>query len=177
MLTDRPAERAMRPIPAPADRGLARRAFVLGALLVSTGGALAQSSGAAGDGPAASAQGAAKGAAKAAASGDLSSAATAAAEALKGAAEAKLLIADLIGADVTGPDDRKLGTVDDLVAVPGGRIVAAVLSVEGGERLPVPFGLVKVANAADASGVSLPVTLDELRADEAIRTLADALEL
>ena len=173
MPTDRSAKRAVRPIPAPAGRALARRAFVLGALVVSTGGALAQSSGAAGDGPAASA----KGAAQAAASGDLSSAATGAAEALKGAAEAKLLIADLIGADVTGPDDRKLGTVDDLVAVPGGRIVAVVLSIEGGERLPVPFELVKVARAADAAGVSLPVTLDELRADEAIRTLADALEL
>ena len=173
MLIHRSAPRAACPGAGPARGGPVRHAFVL-ALALSGGGALAQSSGTdGGGGPAASA----KEAAGAAASGDLGSAAEAAAEALKGAAEARLLIADLIGAEVTGPGDGRLGTVDDLVAVPGGRIVAALLSVEGGGRLPVPFELVKVAEAADSAGVSLPVTLEELRADEAVATLSKALGL
>ena len=138
--------------------------------------ALAQSDGAQSDG-ASGAVGAATDAASAAASGDLAGAADAAAEALRGAAEERLLIADLIGAEVAGPDGASLGTIENLVAVPGGTLVAAVLAVEGGGRLPVPYRLVKVSGAADALGVSLPVGLEELRADEAVRSLASLLDL
>ena len=116
-------------------------------------------------------------AAGALASGDLGAAASAAAEAIRGAAEDRLLIADVIGAEVTGPDGASLGTVENLVAVPGGKLVAAVLAVEGGERLPVPYELVKVSSAADTLGISLPVGLEELRADEAVAALAGALDL
>ena len=115
------------------------------------------------------------------ASGDLGTAASSAAEAVRGAAEARLLIAGMIGAEVTGPNGEALGTIENLVAVPSGTLVAAILAVEGGERLPVPFELVKTTNrasgAADALGVELPIGLEELRADEAVTALADALDL
>lgn len=116
-------------------------------------------------------------AASSVATGDLTGAASEAVDALKGADEARLLIADLIGAEVTGPGGQVLGTIEDLVAVPGGTLVAAILAVEGGERLPVPYQLVEASRGADALGVSLPVGLEELRADETVAALASALDL
>ena len=135
------------------------------------------------DAPAARAQStavdAATDAAASVASGDLAGAASEAADAIEGAAEAKLLIADMIGAQVKGPDGATLGTVENLVVVPGGTLVAAILAVQGtdGEHLPVPYRLVKVSGAADALGVSVPVGLEELRANEAVAALASALDL
>ena len=108
--------------------------------------------------------------------GDLAGAAKGAAEALKEAAADKLLVADMIGAEVTDPSGATVGTVENLVAVPGGKLVAAILKVEGG-RLPVPYEMVKVSRAQEKLGVTVPVSLEDLRGDEAVRALAEALDL
>ena len=109
--------------------------------------------------------------------GDLAGAAKEAADTLKQAAADKLLVADMLGAEVTGPGGERLGTVENLVVVPGGKLVAAILALEGGEKLPVPYRMVKVSRAQEKLGVSLPVTLEDLRGDEAVEALAEALDL
>lgn len=109
--------------------------------------------------------------------GDLAGATKEAADTLKQAAADKLLVADMLGAEVTSPGGERLGTVENLVVVPGGKLVAAILALEGGEKLPVPYRMVKVSRAQEKLGVSLPVTLDDLRGDEAVEALAKALDL
>ena len=58
---------------------------------------------------------------------DISGAAEEAASQLSDAAADKLLLADMIGLEITGPNGDTVGTVEDLVAVPGGKLVAAVI--------------------------------------------------
>lgn len=93
----------------------------------------------------------------------------------KGAASDSLLIKDLLGRTVTGPDGTEIGTVENFMVVPGGRIVAAVLQTSGGEsrRIAVPFSLVKLSGTADK--LSLQATLQELQNMPAIQSLTAAL--
>lgn len=109
--------------------------------------------------------------------GDLAGAAESAAETLKSAAADKLLVADMLGAEVTGPGGEAIGTVENLAVVPGGKLVAAILTLENGERLPVPYQMVKVSRAQGKLDIELPVTLEDLRGDEAVNALAAALDL
>lgn len=107
---------------------------------------------------------------------DLSSASSDAVSALSDAAESKLLIADLIGANVSDPSGNTVGTVDDLVAIPGGRIVAALIKPsDGGDLVPVPFKAVKVSQTADKASAALPDTLGAMRDSSAVQKLSDAL--
>lgn len=107
---------------------------------------------------------------------DLSSASSDAVSALSDAAENKLLIADLIGADVSDPSGSTVGTVDDLVAIPGGRIVAALIKPsDGGDLVSVPFKAVKVSQTADKASAALPDTLGAMRDSSAVQELSDAL--
>ena len=109
--------------------------------------------------------------------GDVAGAAKEAADTLKSAAENKLLVADMLGAEVTGPGGEAIGTVENLAVVPGGKLVAAVIALEGGDKLPVPYQMVKVSRAQEKLGVTLPVSLKDLRGDEAVKALAEALDL
>lgn len=87
----------------------------------------------------------------------------------------KLLIADMIGLEVKGPEGETLGTVEDLVAVPGGRLVAALLSLEDGPRIAVPYAALKVTGARDALEATLPATAEELSGMGELGDLASAL--
>ena len=106
---------------------------------------------------------------------DLPSAAEEAASALTDAAQDKLLIKDLMGSTVNGPAGDAIGTVENLVAIPGGRIVAAVLSVREGDRLVVPFSVLKLSGLRDKTGLASPIGVSELRNDPAVQSLADAV--
>lgn len=107
---------------------------------------------------------------------DLSSASSDAVSALSDAAEDKILIADLIGADVSDPSGDVVGTVDNLVAVPGGRIVAAIIKPEDdGDLLPVPFQAVKLSQGADKASVALPDTIGDMRDSSEVKDLSDAI--
>ncbi len=109
--------------------------------------------------------------------GDLASAAQNAIQALPSAAKDKLLVKDLLGAKVVGPGGNPVGTVEDLVVVPGGRVVAAIISTKakGAGRIPVPFSAVKLSRTAGTLGLTLPVEVSKLRAMKEIQSLADQL--
>ncbi|WP_420391268.1 PRC-barrel domain-containing protein [Acuticoccus sp.] len=108
---------------------------------------------------------------------DLTGAASGAVDALSDAAEDRLRIADVLGASVTGPSGETVGTVEDLVAIPGGRLVAVILSLEDGGRLGVPYQTLAVSRTSDALGLSLPVGIDDLRQNETVSQLSSALDL
>lgn len=98
-----------------------------------------------------------------------------AAETLAGQAEERLLIRDLLGKELMGADGETLGTVENFVVVPGGRLVAAVVETSDGARLAVPFAAVKLAAAAEGSPMQLSLPAAEVRGIEALRSLADSL--
>ncbi|WP_230533399.1 PRC-barrel domain-containing protein [Microvirga roseola] len=109
--------------------------------------------------------------------GDVASAAKSAADTLTSSAKDSLLVKDLLGAQVSGPGGDTVGTVDNLVAVPGGRIVAAILvpQGQGGDRIPVPFSIVKVAKTSGKLGITLPVSLSELKGMKEVQQLVSAV--
>lgn len=107
---------------------------------------------------------------------DLASAAKEAATALSDSAKDSLLVRDLLGATVTAPGGEKSGTVEDLVVVPGGRIVAALVKTgSDGERIPVPFSAVKVTRSASKLSLELPESIEALKKDSAVDALAKAI--
>ena len=87
----------------------------------------------------------------------------------------KILIADLVGATIEGPEGEALGTVENLVAVPGGRLVAALMTLEDGTRIAVPYQALKVQGAAETLEAALPVGADELSGMDELTDLAAAL--
>ena len=87
----------------------------------------------------------------------------------------KILIGDLIGLEVKGPEGDILGTIEDLAAVPGGRLVAAVMTLPDGTRIAVPYAALKVTGARDALEATLPATVGELGGMGALRDLASSL--
>lgn len=109
--------------------------------------------------------------------GDVASATTEALHTLGSAAKDKLLVRDLIGAKVTGPSASPLGTVEDLVVIPGGRVVAAIISPNAKDlgRVPVPFSVTKISHYAGKLELTLPVSLSELKGMKEVQSLAQAL--
>lgn len=91
------------------------------------------------------------------------------------AAEEKILIADLIGLEVTGPGGETLGTVENLAAVPGGRLVAALIALEDGPRIAVPYQALKISRGAEALEAALPVGADDLHDLPELEELASEL--
>ena len=87
----------------------------------------------------------------------------------------KILVADFIGLEVKGPDGEALGTVEDLAAIPGGRLVAALMTLEDGTRIAVPYAALKVTGARDAIEATLPIAAEELGGMPELTALAEAL--
>lgn len=96
---------------------------------------------------------------------------------LKGAAKDRLLVGDMIGSPVNGPSGSEVGTIANLVAIPGGRLVAVVVDLSDGSKLPIPYQVMKIELAADTLNISLPVTVDELRNDSGVKELQGLLSL
>jgi len=106
----------------------------------------------------------------------LASTAQEAADTLAQAAKNRILIRDLFGAEITGPEGEAIGTVQNLAVIPGGQIVAALVEMDDGTRIAVPFKAVKVSRAAGKLSASLPVALSELEGMEALQSLARQME-
>ena len=87
----------------------------------------------------------------------------------------EVLVGDLIGLEVKGPEGEPIGTVEDLAAVPGGRLVAALMTLEDGTRIAVPYAALKVTGARDAVEAALPVAAEELAEMPELKELAEAL--
>ena len=102
-----------------------------------------------------------------------------AADQLKGNAKSKLLASQVIGRQITGPGGKTAGTVEDLVVVPGGQVVAILVNPSGGgQPVALPYGALKVSaasSAADEMGLSLPVGLDEVRGMQGMQALTEAV--
>ncbi len=109
----------------------------------------------------------------------ISDAATKAADELAGKAKDSLLASEMIGREVTGPGGDSLGTVQDLVVIPGGQVMAILVKPKGGgEPVALPYRALKVsgaAKAADQMGLSLPVSLDEARGMQGMQALTKAV--
>jgi hypothetical protein len=77
--------------------------------------------------------------------------------------------------EVAGPEGEPLGTIEDLAAIPGGRLVAALMTLEDGTPIAVPYAALKVTGARDALEATLPVAAEELSGMAELRDLAAAL--
>lgn len=98
---------------------------------------------------------------------------TKAVESLRGQARDQLLIRDLLDRELVGADGGTVGTVENFVVVPGGRLVAALVETGDGTRLAVPFQLVKLA--AGAEKVQATVSAGELTSTSRLKDLAGEL--
>lgn len=98
-----------------------------------------------------------------------------AAEMLRDAAENAILVRDLFGAEIAGPDGTTVGTVENLAVVPGGRIVAAIVERSDGTRVPVPYAAVTLERKAGAVAGTLDRPLSELTSDADFGGLEEAL--
>lgn len=87
-----------------------------------------------------------------------------------------LLVRDLLGKEIKGSDGETVGTIDDFVVVPGGRLVAAMVKTDDDTRIAVPFAAVKVTGRAEDAGLDLPVKASEVREMDELKELADKLE-
>lgn len=105
-------------------------------------------------------------------------------KAVRSAAKDALLVKDMIGAKIVGPTGEKVGTVRDLVVIPGGQLVALVVSPDDLQHpILVPYKAAKISKAAKAASgavnatveIQLPQPLDKLRAGKAVTDLTDAL--
>lgn len=105
-------------------------------------------------------------------------AASQAADELASKAEDKVLASEMIGREITGPDGDTLGEVEDLVVVPGGKVMAVLVRPsDDGELVALPYQALKVSAAAeggDELGLSLPVDLEEARAIDGMQALTEA---
>ena len=70
-----------------------------------------------------------------------------------------------------------MGTVENFVVIPGGRIVAAIIATDAKDTggIPVPFSLVTVTHTGGKLGLTLPVGLSELKGMKEIQALAAAI--
>ena len=98
-----------------------------------------------------------------------------AAQDLAGMAQDRLLIKDLLGRKLTGNDGETVGTIENFVVIPGGRLVAAVVETGDGTRIAVPFAAVKLASAAQGAGVQATLPASELKGMSELKSLADSL--
>lgn len=104
-----------------------------------------------------------------------SEAVASAAQTIVDAGADQFLLADLIGSEVTGPTGEVLGTIEDLAAIPGGRLVAVLMSLEDGTPIAVPYQAMKLQGASDAAGMVLDLDAETLRGMPELRDLAEAL--
>jgi sporulation protein YlmC with PRC-barrel domain len=108
----------------------------------------------------------------------IADAATKAADELAKKAKDSVLASEMIGRQVTGPGGDNLGTVQDLVVIPGGQVMAILVKPSGGGApVALPYRALKVsgaAKAADQLGLSLPVSLDEARGMQGMQALTKA---
>ena len=65
--------------------------------------------------------------------------------------------------------------MENLVAVPGGRLVAALMTLEGGTRIAVPYQALKVSGAAETVQATLPMSAGDLRGMSELKDLAAQL--
>jgi hypothetical protein len=98
-----------------------------------------------------------------------------AAKNLAGQAADRFLVRDLLGQKLTGVDGNTVGTVRNLVVVPGGRIVAVLVETGDGTRLAVPFTAVKLAGSGSAAPLSATVSASELKGMQELKSLAQSL--
>ena len=95
----------------------------------------------------------------------------------KNAAE-HMLVKDMLGTEVTGPGGNVVGTVENLVVVPGGKVMAVIIKPKDGQPVALPYGALKVSTAASAAnsiGLTLPISLDDLRGKEAVQKLTSTV--
>lgn len=77
----------------------------------------------------------------------------------------------LIGANVYGPDNKSIGSIDDVIVASDGQITAAVIGVGGflgvGQKdVAVPFNSLQVMRKADSSSIekiTVTYTKDQLK--------------
>ncbi len=97
-----------------------------------------------------------------------------AAQSLGEAGAEKLLIKDLIGKTLTGADGNTVGRVENFVVIPGGRIVAALVSTGEGSTIAVPYAAIKMADAAEAANLTAQIPASELSGMSELKSLAEA---
>lgn len=110
--------------------------------------------------------------------GRIGDAAQKAADQLAGKAKSKLLASAMIGREITGPGGDTVGTVEDLVVIPGGQVVAVLVKPGEGQPVALPYGALKVSaasSAAEGVGLSLPVGLEDARAMQGMQALTEAV--
>ena len=97
--------------------------------------------------------------------------------ALTGAAKDKVLIKDLLGMKVSDPGGGVIGTVSDFAVLPGGRMIAALLTTADPKigKIAVPFTAMKISRTAKTVSLSLPMTLPELAGRGDIQRLTTAV--
>ena len=98
-----------------------------------------------------------------------------AAQSLHKAAMDKLLVKDLIGKTLTGTDGNTVGTIENFAVVPGGRIIAALVSTGDGTLIAVPYAAIKIANAAGTASLNVPVRASKLQGMSELRSLASMI--
>ncbi len=106
--------------------------------------------------------------------GSVSDLATMAGE-VRGLAEDRLLVRDMLGEPLLGGDGETVGTVEDFVVIPGGRLVAAMVETGDGTRIAVPFAAVKLGQAAAAGMMQVPLDASDIRGSAELRSLAETL--
>lgn len=117
-------------------------------------------------------------AAHAQAPSEVASAVTEAASQLKSRGKDKIMISKVLGSQVKGPSGQTYGTVDDLVIIPGGRVVAALIKPsDGGDIVPIPYTALKLGSASAKGNVVISQSLDEIRDSQATEELRAALDL
>lgn len=91
-------------------------------------------------------------------------------------AEEVLLIRDLLGREVLGPDGDSLGTVENFVLIPGGNLVAAIVTLPDGQRIALPYQAVSAGVTLNGP-VQIPMTRAEIDASQELADLTDAMGL
>ena len=99
------------------------------------------------------------------------------AETVRGIAADKVLIRDLLGKEVTGTDGDAIGTVEDFAIIPGGalpgaQLVAAIVVTPDGDRLALPFTVVRIGMSGATRTLSLPFAASEVTGVAALSDLA-----
>jgi len=98
---------------------------------------------------------------------------------LTGKAADKVLVGDLMGATLTGSDGNTIGTISNLAAMPGGRIVAVLIEMPDGRKVGLPFQAIKLGklagNATDKGAITVPMTKDQVAGMQKAKDLAKAI--
>lgn len=108
----------------------------------------------------------------------ITDAAASAAQTLEKSAKGHLLVAEMLGSEIAGPSGDTLGTLENLVVIPGGKIVAAIVKPKQGDPIALPYQALKVSAAASAgkkTGLTLPIELEKARGMSALQDLTAAV--